>query len=181
MRGSSQPATSFPDQLEQAPLAQDGVAEVEAGELDLLGMVDAQLVEEPVVERAVDLELQGADGVGDALEGVALAVGPVVHRVDAPLVAGAGVRLVADAVHDGVAQEDVGGGHVDLGPQGLRAVGELAGLHPGEEVEVLLDGAVAVGGRSAGPGQRAAVLADLVGGQVVDEGPPLRMRMTAQS
>ena len=129
------------DELEQAALGEDGVAEVEPGELDLLGMVDAELVEEPVVEGTVDLELEGADRVGDALDRVALAVGPVVGRVDAPVVAGAVVVLAADAVHEGSRRSMFGRGHVDLGPQGLRAVGELAGPHPGEEVEVLLDGA----------------------------------------
>jgi hypothetical protein len=43
------------------------------------------------------------------------------------------------------------------------AVGELAGAHAAEEVEVLLDAAVAVRAVRAGLGQRAAVLADLLG------------------
>ena len=43
-----------------------------------------------------------------------------------------------------------------------RAVGELAGAHAREQVQVLLDGAVAVGAVLARLGQRAAVLADLV-------------------
>ena len=38
----------------------------------------------------MDVELQGADTVGDMLYGIALAVGVVVHGVDAPLVARAG-------------------------------------------------------------------------------------------
>ena len=61
-----------------------------------------------------------------------------------------------------------GMGHVDLGPQRLGAVGELALAHPLEQVEVLLDRAVAVGAVLARLGQRAAVLADLVAGQVAD-------------
>ena len=88
-----------------------------------------------------------------------LAVGPVVGRVDAPGVAAAVVVGAADAVHDRVAQEQVRMGHVDLGPQGLRAVGELPGPHPAEEVEVLLDGAVAEGAVLARLGQGAAGLA----------------------
>jgi len=36
---------------------------------------------------------------------------------------------------------DVGGWHVDLRAEGPRAVGELAGAHPPEEVEALVDGA----------------------------------------
>ncbi len=50
------------------------------------------------------------------------------------------------------------------------AVGELAGLHAGEEVEIFFDGPVAVGAVLAGLGEGAAVLADLVGGEVVDVG-----------
>ena len=51
-----------------------------------------------------------------------------------------------------------------------RAVGELAGFHAGEEVEILFDGAVAIGRVFAGLGEGAAVLANLVGGEVVDVG-----------
>src|SRR5436309_192995 len=49
------------------------------------------------------LEFQRADRMGNALNRVGLAVGPVVHRVDAPFVAGAVVLRVQDAVHDRVA------------------------------------------------------------------------------
>ena len=73
-----------------------------------------------------------------------------------------------DAVHHRVAQVEVRRRHVDLGAQRARAVGELAGAHALEQVEVLLDGAVAVRAFLAGLGQRAAVLADLLGGQVAD-------------
>jgi hypothetical protein len=88
-------------------------------------------------------ELERADGVGDALEVVAQAVGIVVERVEAPLVAGVVVGDVADAVEQGIAQPHVGRGHVDLTAQRARAVGKLAGLHPREQVEVLRDAAVA--------------------------------------
>jgi hypothetical protein len=47
----------------------------------------------------------------------------VVHRVDAPGVAGAVVVRVADAVDHRIAQVDVGRRHVDLQPQHVRAVG----------------------------------------------------------
>ena len=99
----------------------------------------------PVVERAVVLELERADRVGDVLQRVRDAVGVVVHRVDAPLVAGAVVVRVADAVDDRVAQVDVRRVHVDLQPQHARAVGELAGAHAAEQVEVLRRRAVAIG------------------------------------
>ncbi len=97
-----------------------------------------QVLDEPVVERPVGLELERAQRVGDALDGVGLAVREVVGRVDAPRVAGARVRRVHDAVQDRVAQVDVRRGHVDPGAQHARAVRELARAHPLEQVEVLV-------------------------------------------
>ena len=61
-------------------------------------------------------------------------------------------------------------GHVDLRPQGPRAVGELAVAHAAEQVEVLLRRAVAIGAVPAGLGERAAVLADFFGREVADVG-----------
>ena len=133
-------------------------------------MEDPQRLDVPVVQRTVVLEFQGADGMRDAFQRVALAVGVVVGRVDAPRVARAMVRGAEDAVHYRVAEVDVGRGHVDLRPQGPRAVGELAGPHAAEEVEVLRDRAIAIGAVAAGRGERAAVLADLVGREVADVG-----------
>ena len=126
--------------------------------------------DEPGVERTVDVEFEGADAVGDVLDGVALAVGVVVHGVDAPAVAGAVVVGMEDAVHDGVAEHHVWVGHVDFGAQHLGAVGEFAGAHAAEEVEVFLDRAVAVGAVLARRGDGAASLANLVEGLVVDIG-----------
>ena len=126
-------------ELQQLALAHHRVGEIEPGELDLLRVVDAQLAAEPVVQRAVVLELQRADRVGDALDRVGLPVRVVVRRVDAPLVAGAMVVGPLDAVHHRVAHVDVRRGHVDLRPQRAAAVGELAGPHPLEQVEILGD------------------------------------------
>ena len=75
-----------------------------------------------------------------------------------------------DAVEHRVAQVDVAGRHVDLGAQHPRAVGELAGAHAAEQVEVLLDRTVAERAVAAGLGQGAAVGADLVLGLVVHIG-----------
>src|SRR5437867_5505728 len=155
-------------QLEQLPLRHHGVTEVQARELDLLRMEDAERVEVPVVERPVVLVLERADRVRDALDGVGLAVRPVVHRVDAPRVAGALVRRLADPVHDGIAQVDVAARHVDLRAQRLAAIGKLAGAHAAEQLEVLLDRAIAMGRRAACLGQRPARLAHLLHGLIVE-------------
>ena len=132
-------------ELQELALAEHGVGDVEAVEFDLLRGEDAELLDIPAVEGLVVGELEGAHGVGDVLDGVRLAVGVVVHGIDAPLVAGALVRGVEDAVHDGVAHVEVGRGHVDFGSQDAGAVGEFAVLHAGEEVEIFFDGAVAIG------------------------------------
>ena len=116
------------------------------------------------------LELERAERVRDALDRVRDGVRVVVHRVDAPRVAGAVVGGVPDAVDHRVAQVDVRRRHVDLRAQHARAVRELARPHPLEQVEVLLDRAVAVRALAARLGERPAVLADLVGRQVVDVG-----------
>ena len=128
------------------------------------------LLDVPVVEGAVGLELQGAQGVGDALDGVALAVGPVVHGVDAPALAGALVGGAEDAVHHRVAQDQVRRGHVDARAQDLLAVAELAGAHAREEVEVLLRRAAAERAVPPRLGEGAAGPADLLGRLVVDVG-----------
>ena len=110
----------FLHQLQQLALAEQRVGEVEPVEFNLLRGKDAEVLDVPAVERLVVGELQGAHGVGDVLDGVRLAVGVVVHGVDAPLVAGAVVRGVKDAVHDRVAHVEVGRGHVDLGAEHAR-------------------------------------------------------------
>ena len=158
------------DQLGELALAHHSVAQVEPGELYLLGMVDVQGVEEPVVEGAVVFVLHGADGVGDAFNGVGLAVGEVVHGVDDPLVAGAVMGSFEDAVEDGVPHVDVARRHVDPGPEDSLALLAQAVLHLVEEGEVFFYGAVAVGALDAGLCEGAAVLADLVGVEVVDVG-----------
>ena len=116
------------------------------------GQVD--LVHAPVVQRAVVLELQRAQRMRDALDRVAERVRVVVHRVDRPGVAGVLVLDVLDAVQRRVAQVDVAAGHVDLRAQRACAVGELARAHAAEQVEVLVDAAVAVRA-SCGPARSA--------------------------
>jgi len=74
--------------------------------------------------------------------------------------------LPSDPVHDRIPHEEVRVGHVDLGPQGLGAVRELPGPHPGEEVQVLLDRPVPVGAVPAGGGMGDVVLVRDVGAPV---------------
>ena len=88
------------------------------------------------------VELERAQRVGDPLDRVALAVRPVVGRIDAPECTGAVVVDPPDPVHHRVAQLHVLVLHVDLRTQHVRPLGELAGPHASEQVEVLLDGTI---------------------------------------
>ena len=78
-------------------------------------------------------------------------------------VAGAVMLGMKNAVHHGIAHVQVGRRHVDLGAQGAGAVGELAGLHALEQVEIFFDGAVAIRAFLAGFRERAALLANFSG------------------
>ena len=130
-----------------------------------------QVVDDPLVQGAMVLELQAAHAVGDALDGVLDGMGKVVKGIDAPLVPLAVMVGPHDAVDGGVPHVHVGAGQVDLGPQGLAAVGKLPGPHAAEQVQVLLGGAVPVGAGTAG---LAAVLAavglHLLTGEIVHIG-----------
>ena len=160
---------AFLDEREQLALAHDRVGEVQPGELDLARLRrHGQVGDQPVVERAVLLELERAERVGDLLDGVRRRMREVVHRIDAPRVAGPVMVGAADPVEHGIAQGDVRRRHVDLRAQHVGAVLELAGPHARKQVEVLLDGPVAVRAFTAGLGQRAAVLADFLGAEAVD-------------
>src|SRR5208283_3096969 len=90
----------------------------------------------------------------------------VVHRVDAPFVAGVMMFGVADAVEQGVAHPDVRRGHVNPGAERTLAVGKLAGLHAREKVKAFLDAAIAEGAFLG----VATVFVSLIRRQVADVG-----------
>ena len=110
--------------------------------------------------------------MGDALHGVLKGMGVVVHGVDAPLVPGAVMAGVVDAVDDRVPHVEVAGGQVDFRPQGVAAVLELPGPHAAEQIKAFLLGPVPVGALGGG-GQVAAHLLHLLGGQLADVGQAL--------
>ena len=140
---------AFFDKTHETPLARHHVRKLQSGELDLARMVDPQRVQVPVVQGAVVHVFQRAKGVGDAFDRVGLAMCPIVHRVDAPRIAGALVGCMANAVHHGVPQIDVGRTHVDLGSQDPCAVGKFAGLHSLEQIQVFGNGPIAIGAVTA--------------------------------
>ena len=101
--------------MKQFAFAEHGIRQVEARELVLPWMEHAEGVEAPVVERAVVLELERADGVGDPLDRVREAVREVVHGVNAPLVPGPVMRRFHNAIHDRIAHIQIGRSHIDFG------------------------------------------------------------------
>ena len=150
MRGSSQPVdVPLLHQLEQLALAHHRVGQVQARELDLPRAAPARAVlDQPVVERPMILELERAERVRDALDRVRRRMGEVVHRIDAPVVAGPVVVRAPDAVEHRVAHVDVRRRHVDSRAQHVRAVLELAGAHARKQIQVLVDRPVAKRARS---------------------------------
>ena len=146
------------------------MGELQAGELDLPGLVTGQreLIEVPVIERPIVLELQGAHRMRHPLQRIALAVCPVVGRVDAPVVTGAVMVPAPDPIHHRIAELHVLRVHVDLRAQHPGAVVELAGAHPAQQVEVLLDRAIPIRAGDARFPVAAALLGDGVGVLVVD-------------
>ena len=172
MRGSSQPVTRPSlHQPRQDALRHHGVGDVEPREFVLMRTRrHRQVVDQPVVQRPMILELQRAERVRDALDRVRLAVRVVVGGIDAPGVAGARMLGVQDAIQHRIAQVHVGRRHVDLRAQHARAVGELAGAHAAEQVEVLLHRAIAIGRVLPRFGQRAALRAHPIRRRVIHVG-----------
>src|SRR3989442_14668531 len=92
----------------------------------------------------------------------------VVHRIDAPGVAGPMMRLMPDAIENRIAHIDVRRGHVDLRTQDMSAVRKLPFPHAAKQIEILLDAAIAMWRFLPRFRQRAAVSADLFGRKAVD-------------
>ena len=114
------------------------------------------------------LELERADRVCDAFDRIRQGMREIVHWIHAPGITGAVMRRMPDAIERRVAHVDVRRRHVDFCPQDVCAIGELTRAHAPKQLEVLGHGPVAVGAVPAWFGQRAAVLANLVGAQAVD-------------
>ena len=77
----------------------------------------------------MSLELERAEGMRDPLDGIRLAVRVIVHRINAPLVAGAVMLGVHNAVHHRIAQVEIRRRHIDLRPQNARTIGKFPRAH----------------------------------------------------
>ena len=110
--------------------------------------------------------------MGDPLQSVLQGVGEVVHGVDAPFIPLPVVVHVVDPIEHRVAHIEITAGQVDLGPQGVRAVGEFARAHPLEQSEGFLRGPVPPGGTGGGV-HVPPVIPELLGRQFAHVGQAL--------
>ena len=157
---------AFIHQTLEFALAGDGVIEVQPGKFDLPWLAGSgDVVQHPVIQRAMILEFQGAQGMGNPLHGVGNRVGEVVHRIDAPFIASLVMVGVANPVQNRVPQIDVRGGHIDFGAQHQLTVLILTGAHIAEQLKVFFYRTVTIGAVLARLFKRAAVLGHLIGSQ----------------
>src|SRR5688500_10472073 len=122
---------------------------------------------------AIVVELQGADRVCQALNRFRLTMRVIVHRVNAPLTTRTMMVHVENSIHNRVAQTKVRRAHVDLRAQRSRTIWKLSLFHALEKIEILFDRTIAVRAVFAGLGQRATILAHLIGGKIADESLPI--------
>ena len=106
--------------------------------------------------------------MGDAFNGIRLAVREIIHRVNDPIVSGSVVFDVLHPINHRVAHQHVVMGHVNLGPQNTLTFLALACFHFLEQAKVFLRRSLperAVGARSA---RRTFLRSDRIGGLVID-------------
>jgi hypothetical protein len=132
------------------------------------GLLEANLLQDPIVDLPIVVELEGAEGVRDVLEGVRKAVGEIVEGVNTPLVSPAIMGGVADPIENGVTHDHVGMGHVDLGSQHVLPVTEFAGPHLLEQLQVLVHGTSAERTVSSRLSDGASELPDLLLAEGID-------------
>ena len=134
-------------QLAELPLGHDRVVDVQAGELNLTGMIgNIDVLHHPVVQGPVILIFQRAQRMGDPLQCVLNGMCKVIHGIDAPFVALTMMLYIADSVQHGVPHVEVAGGQIDLGTKGIFSLRKLSGTHAPEQIQILFHRAVTVGG-----------------------------------
>ena len=96
-------------------------------------------------------KLQRAQRVGDVFQRIFERMREIIHRINAPGIAGVVMRRVHDAVQHRIAHVHVGRCHVDLCPQHALTLLELTTAHLFKQREVFLNRAItACGMRSRG-------------------------------
>ena len=104
----------FHHQHHQFPLRQHCPTDIQSGKLILVGAVDPNVLEHPVIQIPSDFELQSAQRIINVLQRIADAMGEVIARVNAPFVARVRMRRVSDSVAHWVAHCWVRMRRVDL-------------------------------------------------------------------
>ncbi len=163
----------FLHQLTELALGHDGMVDAQPGKLDLPGLGgDGNIVDDPIIQGAMVLIFQRAEGVGDVLQRVLNRMGKIIHGEDAPFGALPVVLDVADPIDHRIPHIEVAGGQVDLGPQGIFSLGKLAVFHPFKQLQALLHRPVPprADGRMLGV---AAVFGKLLRRQLADIGQTL--------
>ena len=147
----------------QLTLGHHGIFQIQAREFVLTRMNrNGDVVQHPVVQTTVILELQRTQGMRNAFQRIADAVGKIVHRVDAPLVAGLVVFGELNAVQHRIAHHDKRRRHIDFRAQAGFTFFKATGTHFFEQRQVLFDATIAVRAIFARLSQRAAVFTDFV-------------------
>ena len=95
----------FIHELDQFALANDRVVQIQPRKLVLMWTRFGQFecIENPIVKRPVHFEFQRANRVRDPFDIIAKRVRPVVHRINAPFVAGAVMCRVPNAIEHWIA------------------------------------------------------------------------------
>ena len=75
----------------------------------------------------------------DSLDVIAQAMRKVIHRINAPFVAGMMMFRMTNAIEHRIAHPDIRRSHVDFRPERARAIGEFAILHSREPIEIFFD------------------------------------------
>ena len=162
--------TAF-DQYLEFPLAGNCVSEVESREFNLPRPVFGfQLIEKPIVQRSMILEFQRAERVRHVLDRIGHRMREVVHRINAPLVAGVLMLDMPDTVQRGIAQIHIWRSHVDFCAQHMIAIGKLTVAHTPKQIEIFLHRAIPMRAVLARLSQRATKFANLIRTQAVDIG-----------
>src|SRR6185437_14035193 len=93
---------TFIDQLQQLAFAHHGIGEVESRKFILPRREDAQLLDEPVVQRTMGNKFKRADRMRNMLDRVALTMRKIIHRVNTPGIPRPVVMRMPDPVQEGI-------------------------------------------------------------------------------
>ena len=165
---------TFVDQLLELALAGHGVVQVQTGKLGLLRLRrQGAMLDDPVIQRTMGFKLQRAQTVGHPFQRIGDRMGKVIHRIDAPLVPGLVMADLAHPVQHRIAHIDIRAGHIDLGAQHCGALVDLPGAHFAKQRQILGHRTVTERAGLTWLFQGAAVLAHLLGAQLIHIGQAL--------